>query len=64
MKKKGCILLLVLVCVAFLVSCGKKASGDGRQGELVWNQAEDGFSSAFFRFWDFLHKAENHNIDL
>ena len=46
MKKKGWILLLVLVCVAFLVSCGKKASSDDRQGELVWSQAEDRFPSA------------------
>lgn len=46
MKKKGWILLLVLVCVAFLVSCGKKASSDDRQSELVWSQAEDRFPSA------------------
>ena len=41
MKKKGWILLLVLVCVAFLVKKKKKASGDDRQGELVRSQAED-----------------------
>ena len=50
MKKKGWILLLVLVCVAFLVSCGKKASSDDRQGELVRSQAEDRFPSACIWF--------------
>lgn len=36
--KKGWIFLLVLLCVAFLVSCGKKNDETGQAGELVYSQ--------------------------
>ena len=35
MRKKGWILLLVLLCVAFLMSCGKDTEPDEAKGELV-----------------------------
>ena len=35
MRKKGWILLLVLLGVAFLMSCGKDMEPDGAKGELV-----------------------------
>ena len=35
MRKRGWILLLVLLCVAFLISCGKVTEPDEAQGELV-----------------------------
>lgn len=35
MRRNGWILLLVLICVAFFVSCGKKNQAEDRQGELV-----------------------------
>lgn len=35
MRKRGWILLLVLLCVAFLMSCGKDTEPDEAKGELV-----------------------------
>lgn len=35
MRKNGWILFLVLLCVAFLVSCGKQKNIDLENGELV-----------------------------
>ena len=35
MRRNGWKLLLVLICVAFLVSCGKKESHDEETAELV-----------------------------
>nr|WP_295307287.1 hypothetical protein [uncultured Blautia sp.] len=35
MRKKGWILLLVLLCVAFLMSCGNDTEPDEAKGELV-----------------------------
>lgn len=35
MRKNGWILLLILVCVAFLVSCGKKETQSSQMGDLV-----------------------------
>ena len=35
MRKRGWILLLVLLCVAFLMSCGKNTEPDEAKGELV-----------------------------
>ncbi len=40
MNKNGWILLLILLCIAFLVSCGKKEVQDRTAGELV--RAETG----------------------
>ena len=33
--KRGWLLLIVLLCVAFLISCGKKTEPDEAKGELV-----------------------------
>lgn len=46
MRKNGWILLLVLILVAFLVSCGKKNTAQADKGELVKREAE--FSSVSF----------------
>lgn len=35
MKKNGWLLLLILLCVAFLVSCGRENTAEGEKGELV-----------------------------
>lgn len=35
MRRNGWILLLVLILVAFLVSCGKKTTTDQEKGDLV-----------------------------
>lgn len=35
MRRNGWIVFLVLLCVAFLVSCGKNAEVDVEDGELV-----------------------------
>lgn len=48
MNKKGWILLLILLCVAFLVSCGKKESADRENGELVRTEAEGRTPFGFF----------------
>lgn len=37
MRKKGWILLLILVCIAFLVSCGKRETQSSQMGDLVHN---------------------------
>lgn len=47
MHRNGIILLLVLICVAFFVSCGKKDSTETEKGELVRTEAEGCFPSAF-----------------
>ena len=41
MRKRGWILLLVLLCVAFLMSCGKNTEPDETKGELVRNEREE-----------------------
>lgn len=48
MRRNGVILLLILICVAFLVSCGKRENADTEKGELVRIEAEGNFPSAFF----------------
>lgn len=35
MRKNGWILFLLLLCVAFLVSCGKREHTEPEKGELV-----------------------------
>lgn len=40
MRKRGWILLLVLLCVAFLMSCGKDTEPDEAKGELVRMERE------------------------
>lgn len=43
MYKNGWILLLILLCVAFLVSCGKKEAQGQEMGELVRAEAGEFF---------------------
>ena len=40
----GWILLLVLLCVAFLMSCGKNKEPDEAKGELVRSEREENLS--------------------
>ena len=40
MRKNGWLLLLVLLCVAFLVSCGKDKNVQEEKGELVRTETE------------------------
>ena len=47
MQKNAVILLIVLLCVAFLVSCGKKQTAEANQGELVRIETEGNFPSVF-----------------
>ncbi len=35
MHRNGWILFLILLCVAFFVSCGKKEGAEAERGELV-----------------------------
>lgn len=48
MQRNAVILLLVLLCVAFLVSCGKKKTAESAQGELVRTET-GGFVPRFFQ---------------
>lgn len=48
MQKKGVILLIVLLCVAFLVSCTKRDRAEVKQGELVRIETEGEIPSVFF----------------
>ena len=50
MRKKGWILLLVLLCVAFLMSCGKNKEPDEAKGELVRSEREENLSGTLL-FW-------------
>lgn len=50
MQKNGVILLIVLLCVAFLVSCTKKDTAELKQGELVRIETEGNVPSVFFFF--------------
>lgn len=47
MQKNGVILLLILLCVAFLVSCGKRETADQKQGELVKIETEGEIPRSF-----------------
>lgn len=48
MRKKGWILLLVLLGVAFLMSCGKDTEPDEAKGELVRIEREGCKLVSFF----------------
>ena len=48
MQKNGVILLIVLLCVAFLVSCTKKDTSEPKQGDLVRIETEGNAPSVFF----------------
>ena len=50
--KRGWLLLIVLLCVAFLISCGKKTEPDETKGELVKieREADPGRASLFLFF--------------
>ena len=50
MRKKGWILLLVLLGVAFLMSCGKDTEPDEAKGELVRIERE-GCQAGILLFW-------------
>ena len=47
MRKNGWLLLLVLLCVAFLVSCGKDNSTQEDKGELIRMETEGYFLPSF-----------------
>lgn len=49
-EKRGWILLLVLLCVAFLISCGKDTEPDEAKGELVRTEQE-GYPMVLFLFY-------------
>lgn len=54
MQKKGWILFLILLCVAFLVSCKGKADTETERGELVRVEAqEEGFGLPFHERYKF-----------
>lgn len=48
MRKNGWMLFLVLLCVAFLVSCGKENQENTDKGELVRTETEGDFLPAPF----------------
>lgn len=52
MRKNGWMLLLVLLCVAFLVSCGKGNREQTEKGELVRMETEGDFLSSLSVSWD------------
>lgn len=47
MQKNGVILLIILLCVAFLVSCGKRETAELKKGELVRIETEGELPSVF-----------------
>lgn len=53
MQRKGWILFLILLCVAFLVSCGRKEYTEKERGELVKAEAlKEGFGLPFYERCD------------
>ena len=56
MRKKGWILLLVLLGVAFLMSCGKDTEPDETKGELVRIERE-GCQSGILLFFELKKQA-------
>ncbi|MDO4307563.1 MAG: hypothetical protein Q4C77_12065 [Eubacteriales bacterium] len=50
MQKNGVILLIILLCVAFLVSCGKRDTAEQKQGELVKIETEGEWPLSLFSF--------------
>lgn len=54
MQKKGWILFLILLCVAFLVSCGRKEYTEQERGELVKEEAlKEGLGLPFHETYEF-----------
>ena len=51
MIKRGWILLLILLCVAFLISCGKSTEPDEAKGEFVRTEREGNLNGYPFFFW-------------
>lgn len=51
MLKKGWILLVCLLCVAFLMSCGKHTEPDEEKGELVRMEREGYLEEGTFLFF-------------
>ena len=51
MRKRGWILLLILLMVAFLVSCGKNTEPDEAKGELVKMEREGTLYGEPSLFW-------------
>ena len=47
MNRNALILLLVLICVAFLVSCGKKDPTNTEKAELVRTEAPGEYPGAY-----------------
>lgn len=47
MQKNAVLLLIFLLCVAFLVSCGKKRTAESEQGQLVRIETEGRYPSVF-----------------
>ena len=45
--KNGWLLLVILILIAFFISCGKKEDSRVEKGELVRTEAEGNFPSAF-----------------
>jgi PBP1b-binding outer membrane lipoprotein LpoB len=51
MRKKGRILLLILLCALFLVSCGKQQEAETEKGELVKSEtAGEKYPDSLFYF--------------
>lgn len=50
MVKRGWILLLILLCVAFLISCGKSTEPDEAKGEFVKTEREGNLNGYPFFF--------------
>lgn len=50
--KNGWIMLMVLICAAFLVSCGKKNTASAERGELVQAEVWEEFPGAFASFYN------------
>ena len=59
--RNGWIMLLVLTCAAFLVSCGKKNDTSAERGELVQAEVWEKFPWAFAFFYG-IH--EKYGINL
>lgn len=61
MWKKGWLLLLLLLCVAFLMSCKKGEDGETERGELVRLETVGEIRQFFFSKC-FLHRKNLDNV--